>query len=142
MRASLVERRLLLQPSATSLRLSREWSFTMRFPCRQRSWYHCRQLQILENPFCASSSVGRASASQAEGRGSESRLALLIVMGTLGGFPYPPALWLRRAKPGSAYAFVLMGTLGGFPSFQNSYLCGLCVLGGETTHHRAFGRGP
>jgi hypothetical protein len=25
-------------------------------------------------------------------------------MGTLGGFPNPPALWLRRAKPGSAYA--------------------------------------
>jgi hypothetical protein len=30
-------------------------------------------------------------------------------MGTLGGFPNPPALWLRRAKPGYAYAF--MGTL-------------------------------
>jgi hypothetical protein len=27
-------------------------------------------------------------------------------MGTLGGFPYPPALWLRRAKPGSAYAII------------------------------------
>jgi len=25
-------------------------------------------------------------------------------MGTLGGFPNPPALWLRRAKPDSAYA--------------------------------------
>jgi len=25
-------------------------------------------------------------------------------MGTLKGFPNPPALWLRRAKPGSAYA--------------------------------------
>jgi hypothetical protein len=25
-------------------------------------------------------------------------------MGTLGGFPNPPALWLRRAKLGSAYA--------------------------------------
>jgi hypothetical protein len=25
-------------------------------------------------------------------------------MGTLGGFPNPPALWLRRAKPGSANA--------------------------------------
>jgi hypothetical protein len=35
-------------------------------------------------------------------------------MGTLGGFPYPPALWLRRAKPDYAYA-VEMGTLGGFP---------------------------
>ena len=32
-------------------------------------------------------------------------------MGTQGGFPNPPALWLRRAKPGSAYAIV-MGTLG------------------------------
>ena len=32
-------------------------------------------------------------------------------MGTLGGFPNPPALWLRRAKPGFAYA--TMGTLGG-----------------------------
>jgi len=38
-------------------------------------------------------------------------------MGTLGGspggFPYPPALWLRRAKPG--YAYAVMGTLIGFP---------------------------
>ncbi len=34
-------------------------------------------------------------------------------MGTLGGFPYPPALWLRRAKPTYAYAIV-MGTLSGF----------------------------
>jgi hypothetical protein len=25
-------------------------------------------------------------------------------MGTLGGFPNPPAHWLRRAKLGSAYA--------------------------------------
>jgi hypothetical protein len=25
-------------------------------------------------------------------------------MGTLRGFPNPPALWLRRAKPGYAYA--------------------------------------
>ncbi len=48
--------------------------------------------------FCASSSAGRASASQAEGRGSEPRLALTVVMGTLGGFPNPPAHWLRRAK--------------------------------------------
>ena len=31
-----------------------------------------------------------------------------IIMGTLGGFPYPPALWLRRAKPASANA--IMGT--------------------------------
>jgi hypothetical protein len=36
-------------------------------------------------------------------------------MGTLGGFPNPPALWLRRAKPGSAYA-TLTETLGGFPN--------------------------
>jgi len=28
-------------------------------------------------------------------------------MGTLGGFPNPPALWLRRAKLGFAYAFVM-----------------------------------
>ena len=28
-------------------------------------------------------------------------------MGTLKGFPNPPALWLRRAKPASAYAFDL-----------------------------------
>jgi len=33
-------------------------------------------------------------------------------MGTLGGFPTPPALWLRRAKP--AFAYAIMGTLGGF----------------------------
>jgi len=26
-------------------------------------------------------------------------------MGTLGGFPNPPTLWLRRAKLGFAYAF-------------------------------------
>jgi hypothetical protein len=39
--------------------------------------------------------------------------AYAIIMGTLGGFPYPPALWLRRAKPGFAYA-IIMGTLGGF----------------------------
>jgi hypothetical protein len=36
-------------------------------------------------------------------------------MGTLGGFPNPPALWLRRAKLGYAYA-TFMGTLGGFPN--------------------------
>src|ERR1017187_1941490 len=36
------------------------------------------------------------------------------VMGTLGGFPNPPALWLRRAKLASANA--VMGTLGGFPN--------------------------
>src|ERR1039458_8609484 len=29
-----------------------------------------------------------------------------FVMGTLGGFPNLPALWLRRAKPASAYAVV------------------------------------
>jgi hypothetical protein len=28
-------------------------------------------------------------------------------MGTLGGFPNPPALWLRRAKPAFAYALVM-----------------------------------
>ena len=33
-------------------------------------------------------------------------------MGTLKGFPNLPALWLRRAEPGCAYA--IMGTLGGF----------------------------
>jgi hypothetical protein len=30
-------------------------------------------------------------------------------MGTLKGFPTPPALWLRRAKPG--YAYAIRGTL-------------------------------
>jgi hypothetical protein len=30
-------------------------------------------------------------------------------MGTLRGFPNPPALWLRRAKPG--YANAIMGIL-------------------------------
>ena len=35
-------------------------------------------------------------------------------MGTLGGFPTPPALWLWRAKP--AFAYAIMGTLGGFAS--------------------------
>ena len=33
-------------------------------------------------------------------------------MGTLKGFPNPPALWLRRAKP--AYAYAIMGTPRGF----------------------------
>jgi hypothetical protein len=33
-------------------------------------------------------------------------------MGTLRGFPTPPALWLRRAKP--AFAYAIMGTLRGF----------------------------
>ena len=37
-----------------------------------------------------------------------------FLMGTLGGFPNPPALWLRRAKP--AFAYAIMGTLGGFAS--------------------------
>ena len=32
-------------------------------------------------------------------------------MGTLEGFPNPPALWLRRAKP--AFAYAMMGTLEG-----------------------------
>ena len=35
-------------------------------------------------------------------------------MGTLKGFPNPPALWLRRAKP--AFAYAIMGTLRGFAS--------------------------
>ena len=35
-------------------------------------------------------------------------------MGTLKGFPSPPARWLRRAKP--AFAHAIMGTLKGFPS--------------------------
>ena len=35
-------------------------------------------------------------------------------MGTLGGFPNPPALWLRRAKP--AFAYAIMGTLKGSPN--------------------------
>ena len=35
-------------------------------------------------------------------------------MGTLGGFPNPPTLWLRQAKP--AFAYAIMGTLGGFPN--------------------------
>ncbi len=30
-------------------------------------------------------------------------------MGTLEGFPNPPALWLRRAKPGFAYAIIANG---------------------------------
>ncbi len=38
-------------------------------------------------------------------------------MGTLKGFPNPPALWLRRAKPAYAYAGT-MGTLGGFLRWQ------------------------
>ena len=36
-------------------------------------------------------------------------------MGTLEGFPNPPALWLRPAKPASANA-AEMGTLEGFRS--------------------------
>ena len=47
-------------------------------------------------------------------------------MGTLGGFPNPPALWLRRAKPGYANAF--MGTLEGFPNPPALWLRGLCAL--------------
>ena len=35
-----------------------------------------------------------------------------IKMGTLKGFPCPPALWLRRAKP--AFAHAIVGTLKGF----------------------------
>jgi hypothetical protein len=34
-----------------------------------------------------------------------------MIMGTLKGFPCPPALWLRPAKP--AYAYAIMGTLEG-----------------------------
>jgi hypothetical protein len=34
---------------------------------------------------------------------------ILILMGTLGGFPNPPALWLRQAEPASAHA--IMGSL-------------------------------
>ena len=34
-------------------------------------------------------------------------------MGTLGGFPNPPALWLWRAKP--AFAYAIMGALGRVP---------------------------
>jgi len=34
----------------------------------------------------------------------------MVEMGTLGGFPTPPALWLRRAKPGPANAIVNAGT--------------------------------
>jgi hypothetical protein len=37
---------------------------------------------------------------------------MTIAMGTLRGFPCPPALWLRRAKP--AFADAIMGTLRGF----------------------------
>jgi hypothetical protein len=33
-------------------------------------------------------------------------------MGTLGGFPNPPALWLRQAKP--AFAYAIMETFAGF----------------------------
>jgi hypothetical protein len=42
------------------------------------------------------------------------------VMGTLGGFPNPPALWLRRAKPD--YAYAIMGTArpGALPHAKDS----------------------
>jgi hypothetical protein len=33
----------------------------------------------------------------------------MIDMGTLGGFPNPPALWLRQAKPASANAMTGAG---------------------------------
>jgi hypothetical protein len=70
-------------------------------------------------------------------------------MGTLGGFPSPPALWLRRAKPGFAYA--IMGTLGGFPSppalvraEQSSAALhaarALSRAGGTRTHNTRFWR--
>jgi hypothetical protein len=36
------------------------------------------------------------------------RAAVNIYMGTLRGFPCPPALWLWRAKP--AFAYAIMGT--------------------------------
>jgi ATP-dependent Lon protease len=59
----------------------------------------------------------------AAGKGSDPsppRRGCLIDMGTLGGFPNPPAHWLRRAKPGSAYT--LMGSLKGFPNPKPSAL--------------------
>ncbi len=37
-------------------------------------------------------------------------------MGTLRGFPNPPAHWLGRAKPAFADARMVMGTLRGFPN--------------------------
>ena len=53
-------------------------------------------------------------------------------MGTLEGFPNPPALWLRRAKPGSANAIFdfLKGNpeefgRGDYPHFVS--LCSVCL---------------
>ena len=53
-------------------------------------------------------------------------------MGTLGGFPNPPALWLRRAKP--AFAYAIIGTLKRFPNPPATGARDACVgqgLGGK-----------
>ena len=47
-------------------------------------------------------------------------------MGTLRGFPNPPALWLRRAKLGSAYAILI----------RLAVLAGALVLGSGLAHAR------
>jgi decaprenyl-phosphate phosphoribosyltransferase len=65
-------------------------------------------------------------------------------MGTLRGFPNPPALWLRRAKLGYAYA-ILMGTLRGFSPMGTSALHALPPHPGApcpaSSNPPAFGRG-
>jgi len=43
-------------------------------------------------------------------------------MGTLRGFPNPPALWLRRAEPG--YAYAVMETRKGFPTLGSTETAG------------------
>ena len=70
-------------------------------------------------PLCKGQSLPMSKAAWRSGRvvegdGLENRSALTSAkgsnpfssstMGTLGGFPNPPALWLRRAKPAYAYA--------------------------------------
>ena len=56
--------------------------------------------------------------------------------------PNPPALWLRRAKPG--YAYAIMGTLGGFPNprplgTRLTPLLPRALRGLAATHHPPFG---
>jgi hypothetical protein len=54
----------------------------------------------------------KSSSAQAHGGSYRCRSQVSIIMGTLKGFPCPPALWLQRAKPASAYANI--GTGKGF----------------------------
>ena len=71
-------------------------------------------------------------------------------MGTLGGHPNPPALWLRRAKPGSAYA-ISNGNPGRVSCALGTYPTHPCPRASRglaqpsappATHHGSFGTCP